>query len=52
MILTEKEEMVIRDLQTQEQTCMEKYKRYAQEAKDPVLRELFQELEKYEHKHH
>ena len=52
MILTEKEEMVIRDLQTQEQTCMEKYKRYAQEAKDPVLRELFQELEKDEHKHH
>ena len=51
MILTEKEEMVIRDLQTQEQTCMEKYKRYAQEAKDPVLKELFQQLEKDEQEH-
>ena len=51
MILTEKEEMVIRDLQTQEQTCMEKYKRYAQEAKDPVLKDLFQQLEKDEQEH-
>lgn len=31
---------------------MEKYKRYGQEAKDPVLRDLFGRLEKEEQKHY
>ena len=52
MVLTEKEQTTIEDLRTQEQSCMEKYKRYGQEAKDPVLRDLFGRLEKEEQKHY
>lgn len=37
MVLTEKEMATIEDLHTQELSCVEKYKRYGQEAKDPVL---------------
>lgn len=46
MVLTEKEMATIEDLHTQELSCVEKYKRYGQEAKDPVLRDLFADLEK------
>ncbi len=51
MVLTEKETTAIKDLQTQEQSCIEKYKRYAKEAKDPVLRALFQTLGQEEQRH-
>lgn len=51
MVLTEKETTAIKDLQTQEQTCIEKYRRYGSEAKDPVLKDLFQRLEQEEQKH-
>lgn len=44
--LTEKEMATIEDLHIQELSCVEKYKRYGQEAKDPVLRDLFADLEK------
>ena len=37
--LKEKEKTAVKDLQTQEKSCMEKYRRYEQEAKDPVLKE-------------
>ena len=37
MILSEKETTVIKDLQTQEQCCVEKYERYSKLAKDQVL---------------
>ena len=37
MILKEKERTTIEDLQTQEKSCIEKYGRYAQQAKDPEL---------------
>lgn len=50
-ILKEKEITAIKDLQTQEKTCIEKYKRYAQQAKDPVLKELFQQLSQKEQQH-
>ena len=50
MVLTEKEMATIEDLHTQELSCVEKYKRYGQEAKDPVLRDLFADLEKKEQK--
>ena len=40
MILSEKEMAAIKDLQTQEKTCVEKYARYSKEAKDPVLANL------------
>lgn len=41
MILKEKERTTIEDLQTQEKSCIEKYGRYAQQAKDPELKNLF-----------
>ena len=50
MVLTEKETGVIKDLQTQEQSCIQKYQKYAGEAKDPVLVSLFNDLEKDERK--
>ncbi len=52
MILTEKETTTIEDLRTQEQSCIAKYNKYKTEAKDPVLRDLFEELEKNEQKHY
>jgi len=51
MILTEKETTAIQDLQTQEKSCIEKYKRYSSQAKDPVLRDLFQTLQQEEQEH-
>ena len=52
MVLTQKETAALKDLQTQEQSCIEKYTRYAKEANDIVLRDLFQELSKEEQKHY
>lgn len=52
MVLTQKETAAIKDLQTQEQSCIEKYTRYSKEAKDPQLKELFQKLSKEEQKHY
>ena len=46
MILKEKERTTIEDLQTQEKSCIEKYGRYALQAKDLELKNLFQILEK------
>ena len=48
MVLSEKETAAIKDLQTQEKTCVEKYSRYSKEAKDPVLVNLFTDLHKKE----
>ncbi len=52
MILTEKETAAIKDLQTQEQTCIDKYGKYANEAKDTVLKDLFKELQQKEQQHY
>lgn len=41
MILKEKERTVIQDLQTQEKSCIEKYGKYAQQARDPSLKAYF-----------
>ncbi len=49
--LNEKEMTTIKDLQTQEKSCIEKYKRYGQQAKDPVLKDLFQQLQQKEQQH-
>ena len=51
MVLKQKELEAIKDLQTQEQSCIKKYQKYAKDAKDPVLKELFQTLEKKEQQH-
>ena len=52
MILTEKEIATVKDLQTQEQTCIEKYQRYSGEAKDTVLKDLFKTLQTKEQEHY
>lgn len=52
MVLTQKETAALKDLQTQEQSCIEKYTRYSKEANDVVLRDLFHELSKEEQKHY
>ena len=52
MMLKEKEMTAIQDLQTQEKTCIEKYHRYQEEAKDPVLKDLFSTLEQQEQQHY
>ena len=52
MVLTQKEEAALKDLQTQEQSCIEKYTRYSQEAKDPQLQNLFKQLSSYEQEHY
>lgn len=52
MVLTEKEKTTIKDLQTQEKACIEKYQKYENEAKDPVLKNLFNSIAKKEQKHY
>lgn len=52
MTLSEREKMVIQDLQTQEETCIMKYKKYGSDAKDPVLKKLFKTLANNEQKHY
>lgn len=52
MVLKQKEMDAISDLQTQEKTCVEKYRRYKEQAKDPVLKELFGKIEQLEQKHY
>lgn len=52
MVLTEKESTAIKDLQSQEEMCVQKYGRYATAAKDPSLRELFSNLKEKEQRHY
>lgn len=52
MILNEKEKIAITNLQSQEETCIQKYGKYACEAKDTVLKDLFQSIQKEEQQHY
>lgn len=52
MVLSEKETAALKDLQTQEQSCIEKYTRYSQEAKDEQLKDLFKQISQDEQKHY
>lgn len=52
MVFKEKEKTALMDLQTQEQSCIDKYGKYSEEAKDPVLKNLFKKLQKKEQKHY
>ena len=52
MVLTQKEQSTLKDLQTQEKSCIEKYTRYSKEAKDPQLQSLFKTLAGYEQEHY
>lgn len=51
MILNEKETTEIKNLRTQEGCCVEKYGKQAAQAKDPVLKQLFETIQKEEKKH-
>ncbi len=51
MILTQKETEEIQDLRQQEGRCVKKYGKAACEAKDPVLKQLFETIQKEEEKH-
>ena len=52
MVLTEKETAALKDLQSQEKTCAQKYQKYSEQAKDPELKNLFQTIQKQEQKHY
>lgn len=51
MTLTQKESSLLNDLKSQEQICIKKYGKYASEAHDPQLKELFSRLKSTEEKH-
>lgn len=52
MILSEKENTILKDLQTQEKVCMEHYNLCANTAKDGCLKDLFTQIAKDEQKHY
>lgn len=52
MILSQKESMLLQDMMTQEQLCIEKYSQYAQKADDPALKSLCQTLGQTEQQHY
>ena len=52
MILTEKENTILKDLQTQEKVCMEHYNLCASSAKDGCLKDLFTQIAKDEQEHY
>lgn len=51
MMWTQKEASLLQDLKTQEQVCVDKYARYAQDARDPELRQLFTQIGQHEQQH-
>ena len=51
MTLTQKEHSLLNDLKGAEELCIEKYTRYASDAKDPQLKELFNSIKTTEQSH-
>ena len=51
MILSEKETILLKDTQKQEQLCVQKYTKAAAKAKDPQLKALFKEIAADEEEH-
>lgn len=51
MELTQKETMLLQDLKSQEQLCVEKYDKYAGQACDPKLKQLFTNIGGVEKEH-
>lgn len=51
MQLTQKETTLLNDLKGQEQTCVEKYQKYAAEANDQQLKNLFSQIGQTEQQH-
>lgn len=51
MTLSQKESMLLQELKTHEELCIEKYDKYSQEAHDGCLKNLFTDLSKVERGH-
>ena len=51
MTLTQKETSLIKDMKGQEEICIEKYRKYAEMAHDPALKQLFTSLMNVESGH-
>lgn len=51
MVLTQKETSLLKDMKGQEQICVEKYSKYATDACDGQLKNLFTQLEQTERQH-
>lgn len=51
MTLTQKETSLLKDLREQEKLCVDKYSKYAVEAHDPQLRQLFEGIAGVERTH-
>ena len=51
MKLTQKETMLLQDLKTSEEICIEKYGQYAQRAEDQALKDLFLTIQSKEEEH-
>ncbi len=52
MQLTQKENMLLKDMKDQEKICMKKYTKYSSLALDPQLKELFTSLSNVEQQHY
>lgn len=50
--LNAEEKVFLKNLRTQEQMCVDKYKFYAAQAKDPQLQQLFGDIGRREEKHY
>ena len=51
MTWTQKEASLLKDLKSQEQLCVDKYGKYAQEACDPELKDIFRQIQQTEQSH-
>lgn len=50
-MLTQKETTLLQDLKKEEETCIEKYNKYSQQASAPQLKNLFSQLAQKEQQH-
>lgn len=50
--LTQKEHMLLKDQLSHEKVCIEKYSNYAEQAKDPQLKQLFNQYGSQEQQHY
>ena len=51
MMWTQKEASLLEDLKSQEKLCVEKYGKYAAQAADPQLKQLFTQIQQAEQQH-
>ncbi|MDD4565362.1 MAG: spore coat protein [Eubacteriales bacterium] len=49
--LTQKERMLLEDMKKEEELCIMKYNSYAQQATDPALQQMFNQIANVEHEH-